>query len=308
MAISGKPDKSDVKSEALAWVARLKSGEATRMDAHRLSAWRAQSEAHEEAFREAAALWRSMAAPAVHETKPSLGRRAFLGGAMAAGVAGIAWGGAELELWPGLSELMVDQRTAAGEQRSLTLADGSLLDLNTRTGVSFDFNQERREVALAYGEAAFTIKARADVPFIVKSGNGRISADVPGLFSVRSDRGRAVVTCVEGPIRISCGEEVRLEAGEQVEYANTLGRVRKIDPALATSWRKGMLVFENRLLAEVVSELNRYRRGRIILTDRQPRRVNGVFHLARPDEALEHIVTTFGLTATRLPGGWIVLG
>lgn len=50
--------RKTLKREALAWVVRLTSGEATRADAQALQAWRGQSPAHEQAYREAARLWR----------------------------------------------------------------------------------------------------------------------------------------------------------------------------------------------------------------------------------------------------------
>jgi ferric-dicitrate binding protein FerR (iron transport regulator) len=46
--------------EALAWVVRLKSGEATLEDAQELIDWRTQSPAHEQAFRDAVKCWKAI--------------------------------------------------------------------------------------------------------------------------------------------------------------------------------------------------------------------------------------------------------
>jgi ferric-dicitrate binding protein FerR (iron transport regulator) len=46
--------------DALAWIVRLKSGEATLADAEQLIVWRAQSPAHERAFRDAVKCWRAI--------------------------------------------------------------------------------------------------------------------------------------------------------------------------------------------------------------------------------------------------------
>jgi ferric-dicitrate binding protein FerR (iron transport regulator) len=46
--------------EALAWVVRLKSGEATLEDAQELIDWRTQSPAHERAFRDAVKCWKAI--------------------------------------------------------------------------------------------------------------------------------------------------------------------------------------------------------------------------------------------------------
>jgi len=46
--------------DALAWIVRLKSGEATLADAERLSDWRSASPAHERAFQDAVRCWRAI--------------------------------------------------------------------------------------------------------------------------------------------------------------------------------------------------------------------------------------------------------
>jgi transmembrane sensor len=54
-------DLDPLLCEALSWVVRLVSGEATRADLDDLLQWRRTSREHEEAFREAAWLWRACA-------------------------------------------------------------------------------------------------------------------------------------------------------------------------------------------------------------------------------------------------------
>jgi transmembrane sensor len=46
--------------DALAWILRLKSGEATLKDAEQLMDWRAKSPAHESAYRDAVKCWRAI--------------------------------------------------------------------------------------------------------------------------------------------------------------------------------------------------------------------------------------------------------
>jgi transmembrane sensor len=56
--------------DALSWIVRLKSGDATRMDAERLKDWRATSPAHESAFRDAVKCWRAIG-PALAGGRPA---------------------------------------------------------------------------------------------------------------------------------------------------------------------------------------------------------------------------------------------
>jgi transmembrane sensor len=60
--------------DALAWVVRLKSGDATLEDAEHLSNWRAQSPAHERAFRDAVKCWKAIG-PAMVDRPTRPGRR-----------------------------------------------------------------------------------------------------------------------------------------------------------------------------------------------------------------------------------------
>jgi ferric-dicitrate binding protein FerR (iron transport regulator) len=52
------------RDEAIEWIVRLKSGEATEEDVEALQRWRAADSSHEAAFRDAAHLWRGVAAAA----------------------------------------------------------------------------------------------------------------------------------------------------------------------------------------------------------------------------------------------------
>jgi ferric-dicitrate binding protein FerR (iron transport regulator) len=52
-------DLDPLLCEALSWVVRSHSGEATRADLDELQQWRGMSAEHEEAFREASRLWRA---------------------------------------------------------------------------------------------------------------------------------------------------------------------------------------------------------------------------------------------------------
>jgi transmembrane sensor len=52
------------RDEAIEWIVRLKSGEATEEDVEALQRWRAADSSHEAAFRDAARLWRGVAAAA----------------------------------------------------------------------------------------------------------------------------------------------------------------------------------------------------------------------------------------------------
>jgi ferric-dicitrate binding protein FerR (iron transport regulator) len=61
--------------EALAWIARLKSGEATLAEAEQLMDWRAKSPAHEGAYRDAVKCWQAIGRALLRERPAATGRR-----------------------------------------------------------------------------------------------------------------------------------------------------------------------------------------------------------------------------------------
>lgn len=61
-----------VTQEAIAWIVRLISGEATTDDAANIRRWRAQSDQHEDAFRSATRLWKAMKVVARAQSRQQL--------------------------------------------------------------------------------------------------------------------------------------------------------------------------------------------------------------------------------------------
>ncbi|HKU97355.1 MAG TPA: FecR domain-containing protein [Vineibacter sp.] len=313
--MSDTPDHAALAREARAWVVRLTSGAATQADADALAAWRRRSPAHDAAFRAAALLWKRTGAAAALTTTAGMpqtrcyGRRAVMAGAaLAAGAATVVVAGAGLGYLPTVNGWLADHHTATGERKQVTLPDGSVATLNTRTSLSVSYTPEQRRIALVEGEASFAV-ARDARPFVVGAGAGTTTA-TGTLFAVRC-RGETIrVICEEGTVAVSAGSNVRLTAGGAVTYdGNGLRAGTRIDVAAENAWRGGMLMFRDRPLGYVVDEINRYRRGRIWIDSdaAAQRKVTGVFHLDRLDEALAHIERSLGLQATYLPAGMVIL-
>ncbi|MED5611659.1 FecR family protein [Pseudomonas sp. JH-2] len=297
--------------QANAWVVRLTSGEATVEDARALREWCARSPEHNRAYQDAARLWKQLGRL---PTEPRL--RAHRGRYLRAGLAacavlflGLAW----LQLDQDIGSRLVasDYRTGTAERREIVLEDGSRVELDARTRLDVDYSATRRRIVLADGAAVFHVRHDASRPFVVEADNGSVTA-LGTVFEVRHQASSVRVVCSEGvvAVRQASQQPLRLEAGQQMRYDdNHSDTPQPVDSTEALAWRTDLLVFKQRPLAELVEELNRYRHGRIILaSDAAARRpVSGVFHLQRTDEALEHIRSSLGLTATYLPGNWVVL-
>ena len=295
-----------LQDEAIVWVVLLTSGEATRDDAARLKAWRARSHAHELAFRRASAVWRGVGAvPA----PARLSRRLFLVGAGAGTALAAGWAGTMIGVLPGLDQLLSDHATAVGEQARIDLPDGSLIDLDGASALDARFTADARVVTLIAGAAEFEIAADPR-PFRATIGPGEVTA-TNARFAASVGASQTVIDCIEGNIEVRCGGSTTLRAGERVRLAGgaLLAAPKTIAPNATAPWRRGLLVFADQPLADVVSDINRHRRGRIVLArpGLAERRVDGVFHLARPDEVVSNLATALKLRDTWLPGGVVLL-
>ncbi|BEP66932.1 MULTISPECIES: FecR domain-containing protein [unclassified Variovorax] len=319
------------RREAWEWLRLLHSGAVKPQDAQRFKHWLARSPAHAAVFKEARAQWAVLgqasagvlrtnadaaAFHARHQPRPVLARRAFLGAAAGAaamaGVAGVAVFHPSAGLWPAPAGWGGDYRTATGEQLEVGLTERVQVTLNTQTRIRRRTVDGRTTgVDLLEGEAAFDLSSASGArPFGVVAGAGRSLAE-SGRFEVRYLDAKVCVTCIEGAVRVEHPAGAReLRARQQTVYDGTsVSSVALVGAANLSAWRKGELVFTQARLSDVLDEINRYRRGRVVLmnTAARSRLVTGSFYIASLDLALVQLQHAFDLDARSLPGGLTVL-
>lgn len=155
--------------------------------------------------------------------------------------------------------------TKAGEQRSLTLADGSKVQLSggSKLSLAAGFSKENRQLSLE-GEAYFEVQKDPAHPFEVST--GAVKTTVLGTqFNLRAYQpGVAVhLSVVEGKVKFA---PIASDAG-QIFVANESGDfdavrgtvVKTTDlPVDAAAWRDGVLAFSDAPLAEAVSRINQF--------------------------------------------------
>lgn len=316
---------ADLRLEGIEYLNRLLSGEANTDDAADFLAWRSQSPAHEEAFRSAVKLRNLVRHVEGAERQPlaaaenviafarprtqQFTRRAVLGGAIAASAAGILVLGRSMEFVPSLAEMGADHRTGPGERRTIALADGATIELNTRTSIGVRANGTIPTIELIKGEAVLT------------SGRSGKAALIAGKATSIGHNGRFValrgdedvcITCLSGEVEVDWdGERRPLRATQQVRYTDAaIGPVSAgVDTAVLTSWQSGTLIFQDMPLRQVVAEINRYRSGRVVLANDAlaGRRLTGTYQIARIDEFFGQARLAVGAKITTLPGGVVVL-
>jgi len=213
-----------------------------------------------------------------------------------------------------LQNLQSDYHTVTGEQRQIDLADGSRLLLNTDSAVTVDVEGSVRRVQLLRGEAYFEVAHPPQRPFWAVADETR--ARVTGTeFSVSRNEDSVTITVAEGRVETSTqthpDQITPLTPGESARYqGQQLVSVQTTDVQRTLAWRQGQMVFVQATLAEVVEQINRYRPGRLIITDQQlkNRPITAVFSVHRLDDAVKALEQTFGIRSRRLTDYLVLLG
>jgi transmembrane sensor len=258
----------DIEQAAALWLAREDFG-LTAAERDALDAWLARSSRHKVAYLQLKAAWSrterlaALKSPALHVLAPRSGamRRFAL---LAAATVVMFFGGSVYLSWRQQSEHAY--ATLVGRMRTVQLADGSRMELNTNTHVRADVTDKLRVVTLESGEAYFDVIHDARHPFTVYAGNWRIT-DLGTKFSVFLDGDDVRVLVREGRVRVDPlhgpvpSRPTVAEAGYAVlaKGAETLV-LSKPDADIASdlSWRGGVLEFDHQPLAEVAVQFNRY--------------------------------------------------
>ncbi len=209
-------------------------------------------------------------------------------------------------------------QTAIGEQDSLKLDDGSVVLLDTQTRLREDFSAQQRRIVLEKGQARFDVAHDKTRPFVVEAGNGKITA-LGTAFVVKKAHGEVLVTLLEGSVAVAkdlpaIADEfepvTKLEAGQQLAYSDKgMSEADTVDIPQVIAWQQGRLIFEDHSLADVIEDLNRYSKRKILLGDQslESIRVTGVFKSGDTRKAIQALTTYFSMQVTNDANGNLIL-
>jgi transmembrane sensor len=105
--------------------------------------------------------------------------------------------------------------TDIGERRSITLVDGSTVDLNARSRLRIEFSRSERRVELLGGQALFQVAKDKHRPFIVASGEATVRAVGTQFDVYRKDSG-TTVTVLEGRVAVYASGHTESDASAEV--------------------------------------------------------------------------------------------
>ncbi len=189
--------------------------------------------------------------------------------------------------------VQIQYATNIGEYENIVLTDGTRINLNTNTRLGVSMGKKTRAVTLYSGEAYFDIAADQKRSFVINAGDTRIT-DIGTAFSVHLSDNSLSVAVSEGIVDMqSPVQKIRLTKGQkavQPGAAETF-TIATVDIANISTWRDGVLVFENAPLSTIVPELNRYFKTPIILVDEKTSALtfSGVLNISDQDKMIHSI-------------------
>jgi transmembrane sensor len=310
---SSRPVSAQVLDAAIAWQLSLDSANA--LEREEFAKWHAAHEEHARAWRQLGMLDQRFsvasgpARSALLQSRESIRRRVRkLGNGMASVVAVIGLALFVGERFLPVDYWLADQRTATGEQRTIRLADGTLINLNTHSALDVRFDAKQRRVVLQEGEILIETGHGDPRPFIVETREGSMRALGTRFLVKREEQGTrlSVLQSAVAAHPESSSEERILHEGEQV-----LMRADGLGPSLAVNlgadaWTRGMLVVDNARLEDLVNEIGRYRPGHLgVAPEVADLRITGSFPLRDTNLALNALLPTLPVQIEQHTQWWV---
>ena len=306
-------------AEAVDWLLLLKSGEMGADQRHEFENWLLENPENAEQFKLINALWDStrimkddpftvsvLKGESVRNndidsdpnTKPADHKRKTIAKAVALAAMVLI---AVVSVLIGRNYLGSEKvyYTSTGEQKSVFLDDGSVIQLDSETKVMVIFTRKQRQISMEKGRAVYSVAHDPGRPFIVDTGNMKIRAvgtkfDVSKLsktkVSVSVTEGKVLVTSVDPmallaekvsfqedsagqisrPVKKSDSSTMGIIAKGEKIVVNEQIKVYEIQPVdikNVSSWSRGRLYFKRTELQDVLDEVNIYLNKKIVIGD-----------------------------------------
>ncbi len=215
-----------------------------------------------------------------------------------------------------------------------TLADGSVVELNTGAEIAVDFSTERRAVRLVRGEAHFVVTKDPSRPFVVSAGAVAVRAVgtefavqfAPAAVGVLVTEGRVAVERTAAPqvglaavgnsptLSLAEPAVTYLDAGTRLTVPTMASaplepvRLTSAETRAALAWRGMRVEFMDTPLAEAVALFNRQNRVQLALDadDLGAIRISGFFWADDPEGFSRLIEASADLRADRSAPGRIM--
>lgn len=306
-----------LRDDAVAWLVRVQSDQATADDWAALTVWLEASEDHLDAFeaveRVAAeltdraaeiALALSLAAPTVVPFRRRVSPPAW--SALFAAAAAIVALVAGPALWRSYQGAPTTYETGPGQTRQIALADGTRITLDAASKLTVRLGWRTRRVEMAEAQATFDVAKDPGRPFLIGVGDQQVRV-VGTEFNIRHYDKTVRVTVRRGIVEVrqlalGATPVARLVAGQSLSHLEGATRSVQttVDPTPAFAWTQGRLVCDDETLGEMVAYLNRrYPIPIKVSPALADKRFSGVLELGEQDLVVKRLAGYFSLSVHR---------
>lgn len=168
---------------------------------------------------------------------------------------------------------MKEYHSQFAENKTITLEDGSIIALSSKTRITVDFKENQRDIYLLEGEALFTVAKDKTRPFIVHNQNRSFQA-LGTIFNVRESKSLAEIHVLEGVVKVNGTDKEQinttiLNAGEAIKVKNSGKLLTKsnFDINAPVNWQSMSMNYIAADLSDVVFDLKRYSKLNIYIQD-----------------------------------------
>lgn len=315
-SITDQTNQDAVAEQAMAWFARLRADDVTTEQRVQFVVWLEIEPQHKQAYQNVEAFWQhpdftEVLAAAKLSTPTKTAKAARHRWRYSAILAMAACLLLMVTLFrPALNCWQADFCTVIGEIRTVQLADGSQITLNSNTALNVNLQGNLRHIQLLHGEALFEVQRNPEQPFVVASRYA--TTRVLGTrFLVRQGQQADTITVISGVVEVSGKQHPpeQLRANEQIAAnPQSLSPIQQVTASNAVAWVKGHALFDNVPLRDVLAELSRYRHGTMLVTNPQLNtlKVSGRFDIADTDHALQALQQTLPIRIAPI-SPWLVV-
>jgi transmembrane sensor len=303
--------------QAAVWYATLAADDVSQADHDAWQKWYVANPFHQKAWEQMEAIRAEFSRVQGNIAMPVLSaasnsRRTILKSLVLALITGsAAWTSYRLAPW---EEWLAEYRTAIGERREITLADGSSLSINTKTSLDAIFDTDQRLLKLHSGD--ILIKTAADPnktsrPFLVETKHGRVLA-LGTRFSVRAEDHLTSVSVFEKSVKIMPNvaqhDAITVNAGQQIGFSSAgIGIIERYNP-LSISWKTGSITVVDATLESLINEISRYRSGLLFCDARVAHlRISGTFPIDDTDRALKALENVLPISILSRTRYWVTI-
>jgi transmembrane sensor len=316
----------ELLQQAAHWFALLRSEQVSAQDRHQWQTWLDQREEHRDAWRTIENVSRRLEPLQSTGERHAAGdvlkkvrrqqstRRQTLAGIMAVAGTGIvglaAWRTTPIPAL--ITAWSADYHTGVGEIKTIVMADGTRVWLNTRTAINLRYGEDLRRLQLLDGEILIETASDKTRPFVVDTSFGRLRA-LGTRFTVRQSDKLTYLAVYEGAVEASAvpggHRNVVINAGEQVTFDVAEVSAPAIADPARQAWSRGVLLADNTLLADLMVELERYHHVYLAVSpSARGLRVMGTYPANDLNRTLSMLESALPLKIDRTLPWWINIG